>query len=110
MSKEVRKYWVKAAYKTNLDSMATHVKCLMYDIEDGKCETVNLMGEEMTYDDLVDFEMECQDLLGAAMYGKVTGSEYGRIKAISDERNMIRYMQCVSKGMSEDEAVYAFME
>lgn len=110
MSNEVRKYWVKAAFKTNLDSMATHVKCCMYDIEDGKCETVNLMGKEMTYSDLVDFEIECQELLGYAMYGKVTGSEYGRIKAISDERNMLRYSQCIAKGMDEEKAAYAFME
>ena len=110
MSREVRKYWVKSAFKTNLDSMAVHVKCCMYDIEDGKYETVNLMGREMSYSDLVDFEIECQELLGRAMCGKVTGREYGRIKAISDERNMIRYMQCVSKGMDEDRASYSFME
>lgn len=90
--------------------MYTHVWCCIYDIEDGKCETVNLMGKEMDITRLEEFREEVSDLLGKAMYGKVTGKEYGRIKDICAERNLIRYATCLASGMSEDRAAYAFFD
>ena len=107
---EARKYWVKANYRFNLDSMYTHIKVLIHDIEDGEYETVHLMGEEMDIDRLYAFKDEVEELSMTAQFSKVTGKEYGRIKAISDERNMLRYLTCIASGMSEDKAGYAFFE
>lgn len=110
MSKEVRKYFVKSNYKFNLSSMIDHVWCCIYDIQDGKMKSVNLMGEEMDEDRLYEFKDELDELLSYALSGRVTGKEYGRIKAISDERNMIRYNICLSKGMDENDAALAFFD
>ena len=104
------KYWVKMNYRFNLDSMYTHVRCLMYDMEEGLYDTVELMGETMNYDRLEEFLEETGKLLLKATTGKVTGKEYGRIKAINDERNMIRYATCIEKGMREEDASYAFFD
>lgn len=109
MANNERKYYVKENYRFNLDSMHDHVWCCIYDIQDGLCKTVNLMGEEMNEDRLYEFLEELEELMSVA-HGKVTGKEYGRIKAISDERNMIRYATCISKGMSERDASYAFFD
>lgn len=107
--KDERKYFVKMNYRFNLDSMHDHVWCAIYDIEDGVCDKVLLMGEEMDLDKLYAFKDEIEDLMGKA-FGKVTGKEYGRIKAISDERNLLRYSRCIASGMSESEAGYAFFD
>lgn len=106
---EERKYFVKAAYRTNLDTMITKLQCFEYDMRDGEYETVEVMGK--TYDDITigDLIDECRDLLGKANFGKVTGREYGRIKAISDARDIMRYNTCISKGMDESKAAYAFL-
>ena len=106
---EQRKYYVKMNYRFNLDSMHDHIWCAIYDIEDGVCEKVHLMGEEMDLDRLYEFLEEVSDLQSKA-FGKVTGKEYGRIKAISDERNMIRYATCRAHGMNESDAQYAFFD
>ena len=42
-------------------------------------------------------------------YGKVTGKEYARIKAISEYRDLLRYETCITNGMDERKAAYAFM-
>lgn len=107
--KEERKYYVKANYRFNIDSMIDHVWCAIYDIQDGKCKSVDLMGERMDVKKLYNFLYELHDLQSKYMY-KVTGREYGRIKAISDARNMIRYCQCMNSGMSEKDAGYAFFD
>lgn len=107
---EQRKYFVKENYRFNLDSMITKVWCYIYDIQEGKYEYVYLMGRKMDEEALDVFKDECEDLLLKAQCGKVTGKEYGRIKAISDERNIIRYATCLEKGMSENDAGYAFFD
>ena len=105
-----KKYYVKENLRFNLESMRTHVQVCMYDIEDGKYKEVELMGETMNYSRLNKFLEEIEDLMTKANYSKVTGKEYGRIKAISDERNMLRYIKCINSGMSENDASYAFFE
>ena len=107
--KEERKYYVKESMRFNLDSMNTKLWCLMDDIENGKYEYVEIMGKKMGWHELNAFRHEVQDLESKA-YGRVTGREYGRIKAISEARNMMRYMTCLASGMSENDASYAFME
>ena len=108
MSNE-RKYWVKQNMRFNLDSMHDHVWCLIYDMEDGLYDTVELLGEQMDVDRLYELKDELEELSVKA-WGKVTGKEYGRIKEISDERNLIRYAMCINSGMSESDASLAFFD
>ena len=109
MAAQTKKYFVKHSYRFNLDSMRIHVMNIIDDIRDGKYETAELMGEKMDEDRLIEFKDEIEDLMMKA-YGPVCSKDYGRIKAISDERNMIRYATCMSKGMSERDASLAFFD
>lgn len=104
-----RKYFVKAAYLTNLDTMITKLHCYKYDMQDGEIENVEIMGEIYDINSIYDIIEECQQLLLKANSGKVTGKEYGRIKQISDYRDMMRYSTCIEKGMDESNAAYAFL-
>ena len=105
-----RKYYVRMNWRFNLDSMYTSLCNILYDMEDGTVKTVEIMGKEMDYDAVWDFRDEVADLGFKASVGKVTGKEYGRIKAISDERNLWRYSTCIAAGMSERDASYAFFD
>ena len=107
--KRVKKYRVKLNYVFNMDSMRTHVMNLIDDIRDGKIETVELMGETMDEYSLEQFKEELEDLIFKANY-PVSGKAYGRIKAISDARNMIRYITCKANGMDEIDADSCFFE
>lgn len=104
-----KKYYVKQNYRFNLDSMRVHVMNLIDDIRDGNFDTVELMGETMDEDRLEEFKEEIEDLMEKAWY-PVCGKDYGRIKAISDERNMIRYATCTANGMSDEDAGYCFFD
>lgn len=106
---QVKKYYVKLNYRFNMDSMLTHVMNLIDDIRDGKFETVELMGETMDEYRLEAFREELEDLMAKAYY-PVCGKDYGRIKAISDERNMIRYATCMAQGMDESDAGSCFFD
>ena len=106
---QVKKYYVKQNYRFNMDSMRVHVMNLIDDIRDGEFETVELMGETMDEYRLEEFKEEIEDLLTKAWH-PVCGKDYGRIKAISDERNMIRYITCKAKGMDESDAGSCFFD
>lgn len=106
---QAKKYFVKMNYRFNLDSMRIHVMNLIDDIRDGVVQTVTLMGETMDEDRLVEFKDEIEDLM-SKMYYPVCSKDYGRIKAISDERNMIRYTTCIAKGANENDAALAFFD
>ena len=106
--KQVKKYYVKLNYRFNMDSMRVHVLNLIDDIRDGKFETVELMGETMDEYRLEAFREELEDLMAKAY--PVCGKDYGRIKAISDERNMIRYATCMAQGMDESDAGSCFFD
>ena len=106
---QVKKYYVKLNYRFNMDSMLTHVMNLIDDIRDGKFETVELMGETMDEYRLEEFREELEDLMAKAYY-PVCGKDYGRIKSISDERNMIRYVTCMAQGMDESDAGSCFFD
>lgn len=105
----VKKYYVKQNYRFNLESMLVRVMNLIDDIRDGEFETVELMGETMDVYRLDDFKEEIEDLIAKA-YGQVCGKDYGRIKAISDARNTIRYANCKANGMSETNGGYCFFD
>jgi hypothetical protein len=109
MASTERKYYVKSNWWFNLDSMNTKIYCLIDDIQEGKYEYIWLMGKKMGIKELISFQLEIHDLMKYQGY-KVTGKQYGRIKAISDERNMMRYATCLAKGMNEEDAGYAFMD
>lgn len=106
-----RKYYCNESMKFNLDSMRTHLQVIRYEfIEGTRKEPVEICGKvvnDLTIDDLIE---EVEKLLDKAIYGKVTGKEYGRIKAISQERQMIRYMTCLNAGMPEWKAAGAFTD
>lgn len=105
-----KRYPVKMNYRFNLDSMRVYVMNLIDDMRDGAIKgSVELMGKQMDIDDLENFKKELEDLIGKAWY-PVCGKDYGRIKEISDARNMIRYATCMSKGMSESDAALAFFD
>ena len=109
--KEERKYYCNESMKFNLDSMHTHLQCLRYDMRDGVItDPVEICGRWVDINTIDDLIEEVEDLLSKAMWGKVTGKEYGRIKAIRDERNMMRYERCLANGMSERDARYAFFD
>lgn len=105
-----RKYFVRMNWRFNLDSMMDSLWLVLHDMEDGTIQTAEIMGEEMDYDAVWNFREEVGELLSKATCGKVTGKEYGRIKAISDERNMWRYSKCLEAGMSEEDAALAFFD
>ena len=107
--KQIKKYYVKHNCKFNMDSMLTHVMNLIDDIRDGKFETVELMGETMDEDRLEAFREELEDLMTKADY-PVCSKDYGRIKSISDERNMIQYATCMAQGMDESDASSCFFD
>lgn len=105
----MKTYYCNSSMKTNLDSMLTLVHNLKYDFEDGtQTEIVNICGVEVDAYTVYDLIDELEDLHDKAMYGKVTGKEYGRIKAIQSERQMIRYAKNLAAGMSESDAAYSF--
>lgn len=106
---QAKKYFVKMNYRFNLDSMRIHVMNLIDDCRDGIIQTVALMGETMDEDRLIEFKDEIEDLM-SKMYYPVCGKDYGRIKAISDERNMIRYATCMARGMNESDAGSCFFD
>lgn len=105
---EERKYFVKAAWRTNLDTMLTKVECYDYDMRDGEYDSIEIMGKTYDVVTIEELKDELRRLINVS-YGKVTGKEYGRIKAISEYRDLIRYSTCIAKGMDEQKAAYAFM-
>lgn len=105
-----RKYFCNSSMKFNLDSMYTHVKVAEYRMIDGEIDAIEVCGGKWTLDNIDELLAEIDDLLNKAVWGKVTGKEYGRIKAISEERQVIRYCQCIDAGMDENRAAYAFTD
>ena len=107
--KQIKKYPVKMNYRFNLDSMRTLVLNMIDAIRDGKFRTVKLMGEAMDEERLEAFKDELEELMSKAWY-PVCGKDYGRIKEISDARNMIRYATCLTYGMHESDASSCFFD
>lgn len=104
-------YYCNASMKFNLDSAITLVQNLRYDFESGEQkEPVFIFGRRVDFVSVDDLLEELYDLHGKALFGKVTGKEYGRIKEIQGERQMIRYAKCLAAGMSENDAALAFTD
>lgn len=103
-----RKYYVKPGWRTNLDTMLTKVELYDYDMRDGEYDSIEIMGKVYDVVTIEQLENELRHLISVS-FGKVTGKEYARIKFISEYRDQLRYATCISKGMSESKAAYAFM-
>lgn len=96
----MKKYRVNSSELFNLDSMYEHLKCMEIDaIETGKWlegleerieEVENLMDKVQGVGSLVDWPT------------------LKRIREIKNERQMIRYNTCLSKGATEADAALAF--
>lgn len=104
-----RKYYVKSGMRTNLDSMNTSLELIMYDMEDGKYNTVWIMGKELDIEGVEALRDEVNDLLMKANWGKVTGREYGRIKEISEERDAWRLARNIAAGTPDEYLGYCSM-
>lgn len=107
-----RKYFVKSSWIFNLESMSDHVHCIIYDAEDGKFEfPIEVAGKMMkSIEDLEDLLEECHKLEWIAKSRKVTGKEYGRIKAIVNYRVYARYARCIASGVDESRAGACFAD
>ena len=107
---EIKKYWVKESWIFNLESMHDKLWVLENDVEEGRLVfPFEVAGKTIeSYDDLEDLKEEASTLEWKAKSGRVTGMEYGRIKAIVEWRVMARYNRCLASGMSEREAGKCF--
>lgn len=108
----MKMYYCNSSMKFNLDSMYTLVHVIEYEFESGeRTEPITICGKTLNNDlEAYELRMHLYDLLGKAVGGKVTGKEYGEIKSISQERQIIRYLRCIDAGMSESDASYAFTD
>lgn len=109
---EERKYFVKESMIFNLESMHDKLFVIEMDLDEKKLSfPLEIAGKTINdYDDLYTLKEEADKLQWIAKSRKVTGKEYGRIKAISDWRNMARYTTCLANGMSEKDAGYCFAD
>lgn len=114
---DIKKYWASSSMKFNCESMRTkllNIRDYMRDGEDDKGnkfpDSVEICGKEVDLDSIDDLIEEVENLVWAAMTRKLTGKEYGRMKAIAEERQMMRYATCLASGMSERDAGYAFTD
>lgn len=105
-----RKYMIKESWIFNLESMHDKVHCLSYDIRDKKIELPFTVAGKVINDesDLWELLDEASTLEYAAKTRKVTGKEYGRIKAIVSWRVEARYCACMAAGMEEAQAGQCF--
>lgn len=109
MTGDIRKYFIKESWRFNLESMNDKLWCIEYDVCDGLIQLpIEIAGTKIeSVDDLYDLRNECQELLDRARY-KVTGKEFGRIKALVSWRVEQRYFRCLEAGMSENDAGMCF--
>ncbi len=110
MGQNERKYRIKESWRFNLESMNDKLWCLEYDYRDGLIQLpIEVAGTVIADEDDFDtLREECQELLDAARFRKVTGKEFGRIKEIVEWRVNARYMTCMASGMSERDAGRCF--
>lgn len=103
----MKRYWLKEAYMTNLDSMETTAWLQVHDMESGEIKKDPYYGEGLEYwENLLN---EIRGLMERTWDGKAVWKDYKRIRELSDERNIIRYSKCMANGMDEDKAGYAFL-
>ena len=97
----MKKYRVNSSEVTNLESMRVHLQNIMYDMWAG----------DIPWDKAVEAKYEeVNHLCKVARFpgDLVDWPTLARIRAIRDERNALRYAQCLNAGMDEERASYAF--
>ena len=109
---EERKYRVKGEWIFNLESMHDKLWVIENDVIEKELDfPFEIAGKTIkNFDDLDDLKAEVEALEWTAKSGKVTGKEYGRIKAIVEWRTMARYARCLASGMSERDAGKCFQD
>ena len=109
---EERKYRVKGEWIFNLESMHDKLWVIENDVIEKELDfPFEIAGKTIkNFDDLDDLKAEVEALEWIAKSGKVTGKEYGRIKAIVEWRTMVRYARCLASGMSESDAGKCFQD
>ena len=107
-----KKYFVKGSWIFNLEAMHDKLWCLIYDAREGKLQFPVVIADRKcnSEDDIYDVLDEASRLECAAKSGRVTGKQYGRIKAIVEWRVGVRYTTCMAAGMSEREAGMCFAD
>ena len=104
-----RRYYVKGSWLFNLESMHDKIWCLSYDIDEHRIELPFMVAGKVINGtgDLWELMDEVDELSFKAR-GKVTGTEYGRIKEIVAWRINARYTTCLDAGMDEADAGRCF--
>ena len=106
----MKTYYCNSSMKTNLDTMYHRAKNLEYDFERGiQTEKVYIDGAYQNFDTISDLVDELYDLWDKAMYGKVSGKEYGRIKQLQIENQNWRYEKNIKAGRTPAEAMYSYL-
>lgn len=107
----MKTYYCNESMKFNLDSAYTLVTNIWFDyVQEVRTNPMVIFGRTIRNDlDAYDLREEIANLALKAQFSKVTGKEYGRIKEIQQERQIIRYSKCIESGMDESRASYAFM-
>lgn len=110
--KTQKTYPVRESLIFNLESMHDKLFVMEMDIEEGKLNfPFEVAGKTINdWDDLEAIREEADKLQWIAKSRKVTGKEYGRIKAIAEWRVMQRYARCLEAGMSEAQAGACFAD
>lgn len=105
-----KKYFVKESWIFNLESMHDKLWVIESAIQTGELQfPFQLAGKNIKdYNDLEDLRQESYELEDKAKRGKVTGLQYGRIKAIVAWRVEQRYNACMAAGMNERDAGRCF--
>ena len=107
-----KKYFVKGGWIFNLEAMHDHLWCIIYDMRDEQIKPPVTIAGKQYYNEgeIRELMDECGDLEWYAKSGRVTGQEYGRIKAIVEYRVGCRYAKCMNSGMSERDAGECFAD
>lgn len=107
--KDERKYHIKGSWLFNLESMHDKIWCLIYDVREGNIVLpFEVAGKKINDEsDLHELKSEAEELLYKA-HGKVTGTEYARIKEVVAWRVNARYTACMAAGMDEATAGRCF--
>jgi hypothetical protein len=99
-------YRIKEGWIFNLEAMFDKLKCIGYDIDEGKIETpVEILGVTINdSDDLEALIEEASELESRAKGRGLNSKEYGRAREMVEWRVQQRYARCLASGMDEGAA------
>lgn len=96
-------YRIKEGWIFNLEAMFDKLKCIGYDIDEGKIETpVEILGVTINdSDDLEALIEEASELESKAKGRGLNSKQYGRAREMVEWRVQQRYARCLASGMNE---------